>query len=258
MEIPKQKPEESVEYKDAIQRAKLAEAAERFEDMTDFVVKAYEHGSPTNTLTTEGRNLFSVAFKNVIGTRRTQWRQITQFEGGDAAENERPYTAEMVQSMKSKIEDELEEWCQKVLGHIETLKNNVNSESDGNSEDSINYYKMEGDYNRYRAEYLQGDTKNLAVDAAQTAYEAAKDLAIQNLAETNPTRLGLMLNLSVFYFEVKNESKTACKLAKEAFDSAIEKLDKLTDACYKDSTLIMQLLRDNLTLWTSDENGKED
>jgi len=42
-------------------------------------------------------------------------------------------------------------------------------------------------------------------------------------------------------------------LAKNAFDQAISKLDKLDEASYKDSTLIMQLLRDNLTLWTSDQ-----
>jgi hypothetical protein len=44
----------------------------------------------------------------------------------------------------------------------------------------------------------------------------------------------------------------ACHLAKEAFDEAISELDTLNEESYKDSTLIMQLLRDNLTLWTSD------
>lgn len=51
----------------------------------------------------------------------------------------------------------------------------------------------------------------------------------------------------------------ACHLAKQAFDDAIAELDGLNEESYKDSTLIMQLLRDNLTLWTSDlpdEGGK--
>ncbi len=41
-------------------------------------------------------------------------------------------------------------------------------------------------------------------------------------------------------------------MAKQAFDEAIAELDTLSEESYKDSTLIMQLLRDNLTLWTSD------
>jgi len=49
---------------------------------------------------------------------------------------------------------------------------------------------------------------------------------------------------------MKNKTE-ACELAKNAFDDAIAKLDRLEEADYKDSTLIMQLLRDNLTLWTS-------
>merc|ERR1712217_678532 len=44
-------------------------------------------------------------------------------------------------------------------------------------------------------------------------------------------------------------------LAKQAFDDAIAELDTLNEDSYKDSTLIMQLLRDNLTLWTSDTAG---
>lgn len=47
----------------------------------------------------------------------------------------------------------------------------------------------------------------------------------------------------------------ACTLAKQAFDDAIAELDTLNEESYKDSTLIMQLLRDNLTLWTSDMQG---
>jgi len=85
-----------------------------------------------------------------------------------------------------------------------------------------------------------------------TAYKAASDVAMKELTTTHPIRLGLALNFSVFYYEILNSPDRACRLAKTAFDDAIAELDTLSEESYKDSTLIMQLLRDNLTLWTSD------
>ncbi|CAM9326229.1 unnamed protein product, partial [Lampetra planeri] len=73
---------------------------------------------------------------------------------------------------------------------------------------------------------------------------------------THPIRLGLALNFSVFYYEIVNAPAKACELAKTAFDDAIAMLDSLTSESYKDSTLIMQLLRDNLTLWMSDTQAE--
>ena len=84
------------------------------------------------------------------------------------------------------------------------------------------------------------------------AYKSAQDIALAELAPTHPIRLGLALNFSVFYYEILNSPDRACNLAKQAFDEAISELDTLGEESYKDSTLIMQLLRDNLTLWTSD------
>jgi len=79
--------------------------------------------------------------------------------------------------------------------------------------------------------------------------------AESDLAVTHPIRLGLALNFSVFHYEVLNEPDAACSMARKAFEDAIAELDNVSEDSYKDSTLIMQLLRDNLTLWTS--NGEE-
>merc|ERR1711879_236473 len=104
---------------------------------------------------------------------------------------------------------------------------------------------------------ILGLLETLAADAngagneTEEFYKKAMDVAEANLPETHPTRLGLALNFSVCYFEILKKPKKAIDLAKTAFDGAIEKLDTLNDSSYKDSTLIMQLLRDNLTLWNS-------
>merc|ERR1712167_74550 len=88
-------------------------------------------------------------------------------------------------------------------------------------------------------------------------YKAASEIASTNLSPTHPIRLGLALNFSVFYYEILNMPDRACHLAKQAFDDAIAELDTLDENSYKDATLIMQLLRDNLTLWTAD-NQEDD
>lgn len=121
-------------------------------------------------------------------------------------------------------------------------------------------HHRKGDYHRYLAEFAGDDDKAKSADEALSAYKAASDLALgdEGLPTTHPIRLGMALNFSVFYYEILNDKDKAVKLAKSAFDDAVSELDSLSEDSYKDSTLIMQLLRDNLTLWTSDTQGEGD
>jgi len=131
-------------------------------------------------------------------------------------------------------------------------------QSAATGESKVFYYKMKGDYHRYTAEYSTGEVRKESADNSLSAYKAASDIAVLELAPTHPIRLGLALNFSVFYYEILNSPDRACQLAKQAFDDAIAELDTLSEDSYKDSTLIMQLLRDNLTLWTSDMGDGDD
>merc|ERR1712138_108575 len=92
-----------------------------------------------------------------------------------------------------------------------------------------------------------------AANSAHDAYKEAMAVATTDLVVTHPIRLGLALNISVFHYEVLGNPEEACKMARQAFEDAIAELDSVSE----DSTLIMQLLRDNLTLWTSDGEGGE-
>jgi len=118
-------------------------------------------------------------------------------------------------------------------------------------EESVFYYKMKGDYHRYMAEYMSGSKQSEVTEEARQAYTDAMEAA-RGLNATNPIRLGLALNFSVFYYEIMDLPKQACQLAKTAFDQAVGELEELNEDEYKDATLIMQLLRDNLTLWQSE------
>merc|ERR1719502_1368599 len=114
---------------------------------------------------------------------------------------------------------------------------------------------MKADYYRYIAEFKEAAEKSKAAESARQAYEEAQKVAEKDLAVTHPIRLGLALNQSVFMYEVLAQPDEACKMARTAFEDAIAELDNVAEESYKDSTLIMQLLRDNLTLWTSDEGA---
>ena len=120
------------------------------------------------------------------------------------------------------------------------------------AEGQVFYKKMKGDYYRYIAEFTKNSEKEDAQKQSSSSYSEAMNVAKESLDPTHPIRLGLALNNSVFYYEILGMGDEACAMAKQAFDDAIGGLDNVADEYYKDSTLIMQLLRDNLTLWTSD------
>ncbi|KAL5970357.1 hypothetical protein TSMEX_001914 [Taenia solium] len=221
--------------------AKLAEQAERYEDMAVAMKTIAEMG---NELNNEERNLLSVAYKNVVGARRSSWRIMSSIAKKQAGTP----LADQTDIYLKKVEEELTKICNDVLA---LLSKNLITEKIG-AEAKIFYYKMMGDYYRYLAEVQEGEQNDKSTEAAEEAYQKATSLAEAELSVTHPIRLGLALNFSVFYYEIKNMPEKACSLAKAAFDAAIAEVDSIKDETYKDSTLIMQLLRDNLTLWNSE------
>ncbi|KAK4387710.1 14-3-3-like protein C [Sesamum angolense] len=235
--------------------AKLAEQAERYEEMVEFMEKVSSSLPEKEELTVEERNLLSVAYKNVIGARRASWRIISSIEQKEESKGNDDHVSS-IKEYRSKIETELSGICDGILQLLD--KRLIPSASASDSK--VFYLKMKGDYHRYLAEFKTGAERKEAAESTLTAYKAAQDIANAELAPTHPIRLGLALNFSVFYYEILNSPDRACNLAKQAFDEAIAELDTLGEESYKDSTLIMQLLRDNLTLWTSDmqDEGADD
>jgi len=250
-----------------VQKAKLAEQAERYDDMAAAMKQVTQtlpskkdgksdRDSGKSELSNEERNLLSVAYKNVVGARRSSWRVISSIEQKTES-SERKQA--MAREYRQKVEAELKEICKDVLSLLDDYLV-FNSSAD---ESKVFYLKMKGDYYRYLAEVVSSDNtsdkdnKKKVVDDSEQAYAEAFKKAQDTMQPTHPIRLGLALNYSVFFYEIKNSPDQACHLAKQAFDDAIAELDTLNEDSYKDSTLIMQLLRDNLTLWTSDNQDDQ-
>jgi len=235
-----------------IYKAKVAEQAERYEEMVHEMTAA---SKLNGNLSVEERNLLSVAYKNVVGAKRASWRILSALELKKNEEGKNADEAAALTEYKKKIEQELDQVCDKLLVLIdEELLKDESQEAEA----TVFYLKMKGDYFRYKAEFAEGEAEGMpkweAKKGATDAYTDATNMATK-LQPTHPIRLGLALNFSVFHYEINGKSDQACTLAKSAFDDAIAELDTLSEESYKDATLIMQLLRDNLTLWTSDDGG---
>uniref|UniRef100_A0A8C4W9J8 Tyrosine 3-monooxygenase/tryptophan 5-monooxygenase activation protein beta n=1 Tax=Gopherus evgoodei TaxID=1825980 RepID=A0A8C4W9J8_9SAUR len=220
----------TMDKSELVQKAKLAEQAERYDDMAAAMKAVTEQG---HELSNEERNLLSVAYKNVVGARRSSWRVISSIEQ-KTERNEKKQ--QMGREYREKIEAELQDICNDVLELLDKylIVNATQPES------KVFYLKMKGDYFRYLSEVASGDSKQ------SSRLTGAFEISKKEMQHTHPIRLGLALNFSVFYYEILNSPEKACSLAKTAFDEAIAELDTLNEESYKDSTLIMQLLRDNL------------
>jgi len=207
----------------------------------------------TTELSTEERNLLSVAYKNVVSVRRSSWRVVSSIEqraenraasGSTSSSMQLPW----INEFRGKIEAEITSICNDI---ILLLDENVLPLA-SSAESKVYYLKMKGDYLRYLSEINVTDARDAVSKKAQEAYQTATDLAEKELPPINTTRLGLALNYSVLYYEILNEPKAACELAQKAFDDALHDIESVDDNTYKDSTMIMQLLKDNLLLWGND------
>lgn len=108
--------EKTGDREEQIQRAKLAEQAERYDDMAAAMKRVTESNSE---LSNEERNLLSVAYKNVVGARRSSWRVISSIEQKTEG-SERKQS--MAREYREKIEKELKDICHDVLVKKKILK----------------------------------------------------------------------------------------------------------------------------------------
>jgi 14-3-3 protein epsilon len=222
--------------------ARVAEQAERFEDMVDFLQMVLKKKGAA--VTSDERNLLSVAFKNLISSKRAACRTITAIE-------QNPKYAKFAADLdtyKKEIEGKLTDDCNKIIDMI----NNDVLAKDCEAEPKAFFAKMVGDYYRYIAENAKDSLLESVKQKALESYNQANGI---ELPPCNPIKLGLALNFSVFHYEVMKNHKAACELADKALQEALEKIDELEEDDFRDAKSIIELLKENLTLWKEELDG---
>jgi 14-3-3 protein epsilon len=234
----------SERYEKQVYLAMLAEQCSRFEDMMEFLEEMVK--GKKDDLSSDERNLLSIAYKNTISLRRQALRTLLAYEMKERKKEDSPYLPYILE-YKKKIEKELASLCQKIIHNIDLhlLPKATDAEA------KVFYHKMKADYYRYIAENMEPEQKKEYADGSMKSYQEAMDIA-KELAIHNPIRLGLALNYSVFYYEVFNNQTTACQIAKETLDLAKKELANVDedDEDHKDAFSIINLLQENLNMWT--------
>ncbi|CDP01545.1 unnamed protein product [Coffea canephora] len=215
--------------------AKLAHESERYNDMMNYMKNlACTEVSPSSDLTLEERRLLFLACTKVIGSLRSAWRSVASVE-----------EKELVEQYRVSIEAEISKFCDGILELLD--KSLIPSAS--SSESQVFYLTKKGDYERYSAEIKDGDDFNLASEKAMESYNAAERTALAGIRPSHPVRLGLAINLSVFYYDVLESSQAALSTASLALRDALADINSLPEELYQESTHMMQQLQDNLDLW---------
>jgi len=226
--------------------AKLYERAERFPDMVKSINK-YVELAPK--LTKDERNILSAGYKNIISSTL---RLLNSMERKEEKKNSSQISN--IREVKENIERELNQICDQIQNVIDKylLPNALDSET------KVFFLKLKGDYYRYKCEFASGKDFDDACAKAEKVYKDAYEIANKDIPITNSTRLGLALNYSVFYYEIRGLREEACTIAKNAFDESMKVLDDLEKSKAKDTLLIIQLLKENLILWSNEMNEEEE
>jgi 14-3-3 protein epsilon len=221
----------------------VASQTERFEDMVEAIKKLAKTGTE---LTSEERSLVAVAYKEVMSSRRAAWRCVVKMEHKEETLGGEQHLA-VLRTYRAKLEQEMANVC----GDLLVLIDKYLIPTASSEESRAFFLKLKGDYYRYISEFLTAAAKKEAAENALVSYKEANDLVVTHLPPTHPLRLGVALNLSVFYYDILHASDRAQTVARQAFEDAMGELNQLNEDLYKESVLLMQLLRDNVTLWSS-------
>lgn len=148
--------------------AKIAEQAERYEEMVEFMDKVAK-SADTKELSMEERNLLSIAYKNVIGARRAGWRIISSIEHKEESRGNEEHVS-ITKDYRGKIETELNQISDGILKLLDSHLIPTASLA----ESKVFYLKMKGDYYRYLAEFKSGAERKEAAERTLEVYKSAQ------------------------------------------------------------------------------------
>ena len=223
--------------------SRLNEKAEKYSEMFKYINK-YVELDPK--LSKEERNILCSGYKYIISDKRNSLRILNNIEKRNT------YQLAYIKEIRDNIEKELYQ----ILLDIEKMLDKYLIPNTIDIENKVFYLKLKADFMRYKCEISYGKELDDIISKTEKIYKEANDIANKELMISNSTRLGLALNYSVFFYDIKKMKEEAINIAKNAFDDAMKILDNLEISKAKDTLLIIQMLKENLIFWCNEINNE--
>ena len=222
---------------------KLFRDTENYPDMVKAMNK-YIELSPK--LLKEEKKLLCDAYKNVISSKRNSLHILSNLS--TKGELKQTYKLREISIMKEKIQLELKEIFQVIHSVLDRylIPNAQDSES------KILYMKLKADYFRYHCEFAEGEEFEEISNNARTMYKQAFDLAEKELPLYNEIRLGLILNYSVFEYDIMDNKNEGYEMALKTYNDIMKILDDVEKKRASDNLLLIQLIKENINVWSNE------
>ena len=225
----------------------LLETPARIEEAVDYITRAVEIEP---ILSENERQILSIAYKAIISPRRHGIKVLMSKINpisGEEDENLSPALSAKLDELKQTLIDELLMYSNKLINLID----NVIVPEKRDPENGVFYIKLKADYYRYICEAYRENTpeRNKYTELATQAYQEAISASKSQLLEYSPTNLGLVLNYTVFLYDIAGKTKEAVELAKEVYAKCTPLIDQNNQLGQQEATSILKVLDENIQLW---------
>ena len=238
-------PEKEHTREEYVYLSKLYEKAQRYEDMIS-AINDYIELDPK--LTKEERNILSAGYKNILYDKRENWKFLSSMERKEMKKKSKQVI--YIQEIKNHIEKEIK----KIVDNVHNIIDKHLIPNCEDNESKIFYMRLKADHYRYLCELSK---EKEFLEKAEKIYKEAYHIAIKELPHINNERIGLCLNLALFYYEIKGDKNEGYKIAKNCFEESMKYLEDFQKFKSKEALMLIQLLKENLIFWSSEMNEEE-
>ena len=229
--------------------SKLYTKAELYKEVINFI-KEFIKLNPK--IEKEECDIISTGFKNMISEKRSSWFTLQSMERKE--KKKKKNTIKEIKEIKNHIENEIRETCKELQDLVDKELLPKNEED----EVLVFLYKLKADYFRYICEFAEGNEYQDNLIKAEEYYKKAYEIADKKLPIINCNRVSVALNYAIFLYETKKDKKSGFDIAQNTFKESMKFIDDLEKPKYRDTLLIIQLLKENIIFWNSEMGDEEE